>query len=207
QKNRTEKRKYSTSTFQQGISIENLSFSYNMKAPTLKNIFCTIPPNSKIAWVGLSGSGKSTLAKLLVHFYEANEGSISYGKINGLDISHEELRNHVTYIPQESFFFSGTIFENLIFGLTKIPSFEQLLEVCDAVQLTEFINQQTLRFDTVLEEGATNLSGGQRQRLAIARALLKNSPILILDEATRGLDKLLEHEIKDYLLIFLNFCL
>ncbi|EFF37072.1 MULTISPECIES: peptide cleavage/export ABC transporter [Enterococcus] len=200
QKNRTEKRKYSTSTFQQGISIENLSFSYNMKAPTLKNIFCTIPPNSKIAWVGLSGSGKSTLAKLLVHFYEANEGSISYGKINGLDISHEELRNHVTYIPQESFFFSGTIFENLIFGLTKIPSFEQILEVCDAVQLTEFINQQTLRFDTVLEEGATNLSGGQRQRLAIARALLKNSPILILDEATSGLDKLLEHEIMDYLL-------
>ncbi|MDB7367485.1 MULTISPECIES: peptide cleavage/export ABC transporter [Enterococcus] len=200
QKNRTEKRKYSTSTFQQGISIENLSFSYNMKAPTLKNIFCTIPPNSKIAWVGLSGSGKSTLAKLLVHFYEANEGSISYGKINGLDISHEELRNHVTYIPQESFFFSGTIFENLIFGLTKIPSFEQILEVCDAVQLTEFINQQTLRFDTVLEEGATNLSGGQRQRLAIARALLKDSPILILDEATSGIDTLLEHKIMDHLL-------
>lgn len=195
-----EQRKYSPDIFQQGISIENLSFSYNMKAPTLKSISCTIPPNSKIAWVGLSGSGKSTLAKLLVHFYEANEGMITYGKINCLDISHKELRNYVTYIPQDSFFFSGTILENLLFGLTETPKFERILEVCDAVQLSEFINQQPLRFDTVLEEGAANLSGGQRQRLAIARALLKDSPILILDEATSGLDKLLEHEIMEYLL-------
>lgn len=84
--------------------------------------------------------------------------------------------------------------------MKEIPSFERNLEVSDAIQLTEFSNQQTLRFDTVLEEGATNSSGGQHQRLAIARALLENAPILILAEATSGLDTLLEHEIMDHLL-------
>lgn len=79
----------------------------------------------------------------------------------------------MTYLPQESFFFSGTIIENLIFGLDSPPSFEQIIEVCEIVQLNEFINQQPLRYETLLEEGGNNLSGGQRQRLALARALLK----------------------------------
>ncbi|PTO38074.1 peptide cleavage/export ABC transporter, partial [Enterococcus mundtii] len=204
QEDKKEKIKYSNTVFNQGISIENISFSYNMKAPILKNISCSIPPHNKVALVGLSGSGKSTLAKLLVHFYETSKGTINYGDINYLDLPHSELRNNVTYIPQESFFFSGTILDNLIFGLDEIPDFERILEVCDAVQLTEFINQQILRFDTTLEEGGKNLSGGQRQRFAIARALLKDSSILILDEATSGIDKLLEHEIVNYLLNLQN---
>lgn len=195
----TEK-KISNAIFQQGICVKNVSYSYNMKSPTLKNISCSFPANSKTALVGLSGSGKSTFVKLLVHFYEINEGNIYYGKINHLDIPYKELRNNVTYVPQESFFFSGTILENLVFGVSEPPIFERILEICEAVQLTKFINEQPLRFDTMLEEGATNLSGGQRQRLAIARALLKDSPILILDEATSGLDTLLEYNIMQYLL-------
>ena len=185
--------------FHQGITIENMSFSYNLKSPTLKNISCFIPPHSKVALVGVSGSGKSTLAKLMVRFYNPTDGSINYGNTNHLDIGFNQLRNHVTYVPQESFFFSGTIIDNLTFGVEKTQSFERIMEVCDAVHLSEFINQQPLRYNMVLEEGATNLSGGQRQRLAIARALLKDSDILILDEATSGLDTLLEQSILDYL--------
>ncbi|MBF2529387.1 peptide cleavage/export ABC transporter [Listeria seeligeri] len=187
-------------TFQQGITLEEVSFSYNMKAPTLSNLSCTILPHSKVALVGVSGSGKSTLAKLLVNFYPPSEGTIRYGRINHLDIPFHQLRDRVTYIPQESFFFSGSIIENLTFSLDTPPSFERIMEVCDAVQLSTFINQQPLRYDTILEEGGTNLSGGQRQRLAIARALLKDADVLILDEATSGLDTLLEHTILDYLL-------
>ncbi len=92
-------------TFQQGITLEEVSFSYNMKAPTLSNLSCTILPHSKVALVGVSGSGKSTLAKLLVNFYPPSEGTIRYGRINHLDIPFHQLRDRVTYIPQESFFF------------------------------------------------------------------------------------------------------
>lgn len=190
----------SNDMFESDITINHVSFSYNMKAPTLKNITCTIPVASKVAIVGVSGSGKSTLAKLLVNFYSPSEGSINYGKINYLDIDRKHLRENVTYIPQESFFFSGTILENLTFGLEEVPNFERIIEICEVVQLTEYINQQPQRYNSRLEEGGANLSGGQRQRLAIARALLKNTSILILDEATSGLDTILEHSIVNYLL-------
>lgn len=199
QKNTIEK-SFSDNIFKKGITLERISFSYSMKAPTLKEISCEITSNSKIALVGVSGSGKSTLAKLLVNFYSPSEGSIKYGHINYLDIDFNQLRENVTYVPQESFFFSGTILENLTFGLSDNPSFERVVDICKAVQLSSFIDQQPLRFETILEEGGTNLSGGQRQRLAIARALLKDSTILILDEATSGLDALLEHAILEYLL-------
>lgn len=190
--------------FQQGINLKNVTFSYNMKTPTLQDITCEIPVNSKVALVGVSGSGKSTLAKLLVSFYVLSEGTISYGKLNSLDIDFQQLRNHVTYVPQESFFFRGTILENLTFGVEKTPPFEKILDICESTQIIDFINQQELRFDTLIEEGGANISGGQRQRLAIARALLKDGDIIILDEATSGLDTLLEHAILDKLLALEN---
>ena len=123
--------------------------------------------------------GKSTLAKLMVNFYTPMDGELLYKKINVLDIGHEILRNHVTYVPQESFLFHGTILENLLFSSNKEVTFERIVEVCEDVQILDFVNQQDLRFDMIVEEGATNLSGGQKQRLAIARALLKDADVLI----------------------------
>ena len=192
-------------SFQQGIMVSKLSFSYNnMKESTLKNISFNIPAYSKVSIVGPSGSGKSTLAKLLVQFYTPSKGTIHYGNTDYLTINYKKLRNNVTYLTQKSFFFSGTIRENLVFGLDYKPNLTRIIEVCQAVQLYKFITQQPLQFDTFLEEGGTNLSEGQLQRLAIARALLKNSNILILDEATSALDPLLEKKVLDYLLSVKN---
>lgn len=181
--------------FKKEITIQNVSFAYGMKEPVLKNITTSLSVGEKITLVGVSGSGKSTLAKLLVHFYEPSDGNIFYHKINMKDIDPTILRDHVTYVPQESFFFHGTLLENLVFGVSKECSFERIIEVCEQAQLMEYISQQPQRFDTLIEEGGANLSGGQKQRLALARALLKDAEVLILDEATSGLDTLLEHEI------------
>lgn len=184
-----------SSIFKSGITIKNVSFSYGLKEPVLKNISTVINAGEKVAIVGVSGSGKSTLAKLMVNFYAPMDGELLYKKINVLDIDHEILRNHVTYVPQESFFFHGTILENLLFSSNKEVTFERIVEVCEDVQILDFVNQQELRFDMIVEEGATNLSGGQKQRLAIARALLKDADILILDEATSSLDPISEYNV------------
>lgn len=190
----------SKNIFNKDIKLDKVSFSYNMKLPVLRDVSLEIYSKSKVALVGVSGSGKSTLAKLLVKFYDPSEGNITYGDINCQDIENHKLRNHVTYVPQESFFFNGTIIDNLTFGLSHQPEFEKILEACKAACLVDFINQQPLRFDSVLEEGGNNLSGGQKQRLAIARAILNDSEIIIFDEATSGLDTLLEKEILEYLI-------
>lgn len=190
--------------FKQKILVTELSFTYNTKIPILQNISFNIPAYSKVAIVGPSGSGKSTLAKLLVQFYIPSKGTIHYGNTNYLTINYKQLRNNVIYLSQKSFFFTGTILENLIFGLDYKPNFTRIIEVCQAVQLYKFITQQPSQFDTFLEEGGTNLSEGQLQRLAIARALLKNPDILILDEATSSLDPLLEKKVLDYLLATKN---
>ncbi len=115
--------KFGAEIFSKPIFIKNVSFSYRMKAPTLKKINISIPERSKITVVGVSGSGKSTLAKLLVNFYLPTEGSILYGNMNSQDMDSKFLRNHVTYVPQDSFFFSGTFLENLVFGVEEAPPF------------------------------------------------------------------------------------
>lgn len=195
-----EKRKINESIFSGALYINDLTFSYGTRAPVLKDVNIVIEPNSKTAIVGVSGSGKSTLAKLLVNFYQPNFGSISFDKINIQDIDRSFLREKITYVPQESFFFSGSILENLIFGLKKEIEFDKIIEICDFVDLTDFINSQPLRFDMQIEEGGVNLSGGQKQRLAIARALMRDSKIIILDEATSGMDTILEKKIVNNLL-------
>lgn len=170
------------------ISFDKVSFKYALDAPpAINNISLRIPPSGMVGIVGRSGSGKTTLTKLLQGLYPIQSGIIKCSGIDLREIEQEHLRSGIGVVLQESFFFSGTIKENLLMSRPN-ASMEELLFAVRLAGIEEFIQQQSKGFDTLLEENATNLSGGQKQRLAIARALLPNPQILIFDEATSALD-------------------
>lgn len=173
------------------IEIKNLKFRYGTRKLVLENINIKINKGQKVAFVGESGSGKTTLSKLLLHMYSAEEGEILINGNNIEDIQIERLRERIAYIPQETFLFSGTIFENLSLGLDD-ATMDDVIDASKRAQAHEFINELPLRYETMLDENGANLSGGQRQRIAIARAMLKKPDILILDEATSNLDAITE---------------
>lgn len=181
------------------LECSNVTFRYGTRKNVLNNISFSIEPGSQVAFVGESGSGKTTISKLLMHYYEAQEGDIYYDDYHIKEINRTALRNQIAYVSQESFFFSASIYENLCFGLERLVTLEEVIEVCKQVCVHEFVGELPLRYETYLEENASNLSGGQRQRLAIARALLKKPDILILDEATSNLDSTTEKNITDML--------
>lgn len=168
------------------VEFCDVSFAYDQKN-VLKNINLKIPENSICAIVGASGSGKSTLAKLLMHFWDIEQGII---KIGGKDISEftfENLMNHISYVSQENNLFEGTIFENIAIakeGITK----EEVISACKKANCHDFIVGLENGYDTNVGMLGKKLSGGERQRITIARAIIKNSPIVILDEATAFAD-------------------
>lgn len=139
------------------------------------------------ALVGESGSGKSTLAKLLVHYYDINGGRITLGGQDITDMSIEALNDRISYVSQEQFLFNTTLYENILMGDPKAAR-EQVLEAAEKAQCRAFIERLPDGIDTMAGDGGKQLSGGERQRISLARAILKNAPVIVLDEATAFID-------------------
>ena len=176
------------------ITVSELDFRYGIRDLVLKNISLEITHGDNVAFVGESGSGKTTLAKLLVRLYDQEKGSILLDSSDIRSLSLSDIRSNIVYVSQNTFLFSGTIKDNLLYGNHK-ASDEEIEEVCKKCKLDEFIENLPLKYNTRIEENGKNISGGQKQRLAIARALLNYPRILILDEATSNLDYVTEESI------------
>ena len=183
-------------TFERSISYEDVSFRYE-EPWVLHNLSLTIPKGRMVALVGASGAGKSTLVDLLPRFYDVTSGRIT---IDGTDIRQvraSELRELIGYVNQTPILFNDTIRNNITFGMDHPVSDEEIRTAAEAANATEFIDQLPEGLEYNIGDGGSKLSGGQRQRLSIARALLKDSPILILDEATSALDNVSEQLVQE----------
>lgn len=176
------------------ILIRNVSFSYGTRGKTIKNISLKINSGEKVAFVGPSGSGKTTLMKLLLKFYSPDSGEIQLDGNNINDIETISYRNVFGYVPQEILLFSGTVQENIAFGNSDVTPEEIFLAAKDADAL-DFISKLEDRFATKIGERGTTLSGGERQRIALARTILRQPDIFVLDEATSSLDSISETNI------------
>ncbi|WP_088889245.1 peptidase domain-containing ABC transporter [Leptolyngbya ohadii] len=181
------------------IVCSRLQFHHAGRTDLLDNFSLRIPGGQVTVLIGKSGCGKSTLVKLLAGLYALQSGNIRYGHYNQSDLLLDCLRQQIALVPQESHFWSRSIVENFRFSDPHI-SFDRITEACEIVGADEFISQLPDKYQTVLGEFGANLSGGQRQRLAIARAILNDPPILILDESTGALDPASETEVLDRLL-------
>jgi ABC-type multidrug transport system fused ATPase/permease subunit len=169
------------------MQLSDVSFSYSDGETVLENINLDIPASNVAALVGPTGVGKSTLVSLIPRFYDVKTGSI---KLDGIDIRNielEELRKNISIVLQDVFLFHGSVRENILFGNPKATDAE-IVEATKVANAYDFIMALPEGFDTIIGERGVKLSGGQRQRISIARAVLKNTPILILDEATSSVD-------------------
>ncbi|CAD6509416.1 lipid A ABC transporter ATP-binding protein/permease MsbA [Candidatus Profftia tarda] len=182
------------------VEFRNVTFIYNGKCmPALKNVSFTIPANKTVALVGRSGSGKSTIANLLTRFYDLQEGQILLDSYDLRDYKLSALRNQVALVSQNVYLFNDTIANNIAYARHEVYSRKQIEEAARMACAIDFIRQMDDGLDTLIGENGVLLSGGQRQRIAIARALLRNSPVLILDEATSALDTKSERAIQSAL--------
>ena len=182
------------------ITFRNLSFRYPSRPDeeVLSNINLTIPENKMIALVGSSGAGKSTIASLILRLHEPTSGELAFDGRNSHDFSLSSLRSQIALVPQDVFLFGGSIKENILYGRPSATE-NEVIEAAGKANAMEFIDRFPDKLNTIVGERGTQLSGGQRQRIAIARAVLKNPRILILDEATSSLDSESERLVQDAL--------
>lgn len=177
------------------IVLKDLSFSYQEDLPVMKNINLTIKKGQTVALVGTTGVGKSTIANLINRFYDPQEGAVFIDGVDIRDVTLSSLRDNISMVLQDTFLFNGTVYENIVYGW-KDAKREDVIAAANAANAHDFIEKMENGYDTFIGERGVLLSGGQRQRIAIARAILRDSPILILDEATSALDTKTEKEIQ-----------
>ena len=179
------------------LEVRDLSFTYpNTESPVLQDISFTAEKGQMVALVGRSGSGKSTLANLIPRFYEHQQGQILLDGVEVHDFTLTNLRRHMALVTQQVSLFNDTVAKNIAYGDLADASLDEIKAAAQAAYAAEFIERMPQGYDTLVGENGVLLSGGQRQRLAIARALLKNAPLLILDEATSALDTESERHIQ-----------
>lgn len=177
------------------IVLKDLSFSYQEDIPVMENMNLTIKKGQTVALVGTTGVGKSTIANLINRFYDPQEGAVYIDGVDIRDVTLSSLRDNISMVLQDTFLFNGTVYENIEYGW-KDAKREDVIAAAKAANAHGFIEMMENGYDTFIGERGVLLSGGQRQRIAIARAILRDSPILILDEATSALDTKTEKEIQ-----------
>jgi subfamily B ATP-binding cassette protein MsbA len=190
----------SVNSFQHKIEYKNVSFAYHKgdDGHVLKNINLEVAKGKTVALVGQSGSGKTTLADMLPRYYDVDKGEILLDGVDIRQLKLKDLRSQMGVVSQEAILFNDTVFNNIAFGMTGVTE-EQVMEAAKVANAHEFIVHLTEGYHTNIGDRGSKLSGGQRQRLSIARAVLKNPPILILDEATSALDTESEKLVQDAL--------
>ena len=180
------------------VEFDKVSFDYSNNLPVLHDVSFEVSRGEKVALIGVSGSGKTTIFKLLLALYQNRNGTIKIDGQNTSEFDVQSIRKQIAYVGQDSYVFTGTVFENIQYGNPN-ATMQEIENAAKSAHAHEFISKLPNGYESFVGEGGTQLSGGQKQRLAIARAFLKNAPIILLDEATSALDSKSETKIQEAL--------